>query len=196
MRPKLQLLDDALINRMLDEAFQLLRIPGVRVGSPAAVELLSKAGVECREGVAHLPEALVRNSLASVPLEFHLYNRAEDPVVHYGADTVQFDPGSCCVQVLDPKTLQARPSLTSDLEKIVQVTEMLPQFSAQSTAVVCNDAPADIGDLYRLYVVLQNSNKPIVTGFILGCRTCCHDRAAGDRQWRQRTPQEQAARHL
>ncbi len=41
---------------------------------------------------------------------------------------------------------------------------MLAQFAAQSTAVVCNDAPGEIGDLYRLYVVLRHSNKPVVTG--------------------------------
>jgi trimethylamine--corrinoid protein Co-methyltransferase len=41
---------------------------------------------------------------------------------------------------------------------------MLPQFAAQSTAVVCSDAPSAIGDLYRLFVVLQHSDKPVITG--------------------------------
>jgi trimethylamine--corrinoid protein Co-methyltransferase len=93
---------------------------------------------------------------------------------------VHFDPGSCCVQMLDPETLEARQSETRDLVRIVQVTETLPQFAAQSTAVVCNDAivvnndgnnagndnaaPSAIGDLYRLFVVLRHSDKPVVTG--------------------------------
>ena len=41
---------------------------------------------------------------------------------------------------------------------------MLPQFAAQSTAVVCHDAPPIIGDIYRLFVVLTHSQKPVVTG--------------------------------
>ena len=41
---------------------------------------------------------------------------------------------------------------------------MLPQYAAQSTAVVCNDVPKSIGDLYRLFLVLWYSDKPIVTG--------------------------------
>ena len=41
---------------------------------------------------------------------------------------------------------------------------MLPQYDAQSTAVVCNEVPKEIGDLYRLYLVLLHSTKPIVTG--------------------------------
>jgi trimethylamine--corrinoid protein Co-methyltransferase len=68
------------------------------------------------------------------------------------------------VQVLDPDTLEARSSETRDLVRLIQVTESLPQFAAQSTAVVCNDAPSVIGDLYRLLVVLQHSDKPVVTG--------------------------------
>lgn len=171
MRPRIQLLSPELIGRILREAFELLMSPGVRVGS-AAVELLRSAGVEvgvaANEGVARIPELLVRQCLASAPRDFHLYNRQGEKTVHYGGDDVHFDPGSCCVQMLDPETLEARPSETRDLVRIVQVTETLPQFAAQSTAVVCSDsdkdAPSAIGDLYRLFIVLQHSDKPVVTG--------------------------------
>ena len=163
MRPRIQLLGPELISRILGEAFELLMNPGVRV-APATFELLQAAGAEVRNGVAHIPEALARRCVASVPRDFYLYNRQGEKAVHYGGDDVHFDPGSCCVQVLDPETLEARPSETRDLVRIVQVTEALPQFAAQSTAVVCNDAPGEIGDLYRLFVVLQHSDKPVVTG--------------------------------
>ncbi len=169
MRPKIQLLSSELIGRILGEAFQLLMNPGVRVGT-AVVELLQSAGVEVRvEGhdrVARLPEALVRKCLASAPPDFYLYSRQGEQAVHYGGDDVHFDPGSCCVQMLDPDTLEARASEIRDLVRIVQVTEMLPQFAAQSTAVVCSDSglPSAIGDLYRLFVILEHSDKPVVTG--------------------------------
>src|SRR5208283_2134213 len=136
MRPKIQLLSPELTDRILGEAFQLLMNPGVRVGS-AVVELLRSAGVEINDGVARLPEPLVRKCLASVPRDFYLYNRQGGKAVHYGGDDVHFDPGSCCVQMLDPDTMEARSSETRDLVRLVQVTEMLPQFAAQSTAVVC-----------------------------------------------------------
>ena len=164
MRPRLQLLTPDLIRRILCEAFELLMSPGVRVGSAPVVELLRSAGVEINDGMARLPEPLVRDCLASAPRNFYLYNRQGEKAVHYGGDDVHFDPGSCCVQILDPDTLEARPSETRDLVRLIQVTETLPQFAAQSTAVVCNDAPSAIGDLYRLLVVLQHSDKPVVTG--------------------------------
>jgi trimethylamine--corrinoid protein Co-methyltransferase len=166
------LLSPDLIGRILREAFELLMNPGVRVDSAPVVELLLSAGAEVNDGVARIPEPLLRQCLASAPRDFYLYNRQGEKAVHYGGDDVHFDPGSCCVQVLDPSTLEARQSETRDLVRIVQVTETLPHFAAQSTAVVCNDALAckgedassAIGDLYRLFVVLQHSDKPVVTG--------------------------------
>jgi trimethylamine---corrinoid protein Co-methyltransferase len=166
MRPIIRLLTPDLIGRILCEALELLMSPGIRVGSAPVVELLRSAGVEVEDGVARVPESLVRNCLASAPQDFYLYNRQGDKAVRYGGDDVHFDPGSCCLQVLDPDTLEARPSETRDLVRLIKVTETLPQFAAQSTAVVCSDsnAPSAIGDLYRLLVVLQHSHKPVVTG--------------------------------
>ncbi len=163
MRPKVELLDKPLIERILGEAFQLIENPGVRI-APYVVELLNAAGARVEGGVAHIPEVLVRKALQSAPHEFFLYDRDGNPAVHYGGDDVHFDPGSSCLNILDAETQQARPALSSDLVRLVQVAEMLPQFAAQSTAVVCNDVPSEIGDWYRLLLVLWHSAKPVVTG--------------------------------
>ena len=164
MRPKLELLTPDLIARILDEAFQLMQQPGIKVQSAAACELLVSAGATAVGDVVNIPERIVRRALDTVPEQFHLYNRIGQPTVHYGGDTVQFDPGSSGVHILDPDTLEHKPSYTPDLTRIVKVAEMLPQYDAQSTALVCNEVPKAIGDLYRLYIVLLFSNKPIVTG--------------------------------
>jgi len=164
MQPKLEILERELIERILGEAFTLIGEPGVKVQAQAAVDLLTTAGARVEKGIAHIPEALARRALASAPREFFLHNRGGEAVVRYGGDAVQFDPGSSCVHILDPATLQHRMTQAGDLVRLVQVAEMLPQYAAQSTAVVCNDVPKEIGDLYRLFVVLLHSNKPIVTG--------------------------------
>jgi trimethylamine--corrinoid protein Co-methyltransferase len=166
MQPILQLLSPDLVGRILDEAFQLLQEPGIKVQSPEACRLLQAAGATVDSGrdVVRIPEAMVRRALESVPHEFWLYTRDGQPAVHYGGDAVHFDPGSSGVNVLDPVTLEHRPAITPDLIRLIQVAEMLPAYDAQSTAVVCGDVPQAIGDLYRLYLVLLFSNKPIVTG--------------------------------
>jgi len=163
MRPKFELIDKPLIERILDEAFQLIEDPGVRV-APYVENLLRAAGVTVKEGVAHIPEPLARRLLDLVPRGFCLYDRLGKPAVHYGGDAVHFAPGSSCLNILDPDTQQARPVMSGDLVRLVQVAEMLPQFAAQSTAMVCNDVPQEIGDWYRLLLVLWYSEKPVVTG--------------------------------
>jgi trimethylamine--corrinoid protein Co-methyltransferase len=164
MQPKLELLDRALIDRIVGEAFELILSPGVRVQSDEARQLLLEAGASIDGEVARIPEAVARQALSTVPHEFWLHNRAGEAIVHYGGDDVHFDPGSSGVQVLDPDTLEHRPSRADDLVRLIKVAEQLPQLAAQSTAVVCDDVPKSIGDLYRLFLVLMYSNKPIVTG--------------------------------
>lgn len=164
VRPKLELLDREFVGRIADEAFQLLAETGIRVETPAVIEMLRGAGAKVESGTARIPRPVAEALLASAPKEFFLYDRAGRPGVHYGGDDVHFDPGSSCLNVLDPETQRPRPAEAADLARLVQVTEMLPQYAAQSTAVVCSDVARDIGDLYRLLVVLWYSDKPVVTG--------------------------------
>jgi trimethylamine--corrinoid protein Co-methyltransferase len=166
MQPTLSLLSNELVKRILDEAFQLLDNPGIKVQSPAARLLLAAGGatVDQEAEVVHFPEKIVYQALESVPHQFYLYDRNGDAKVNYGGNAVHFDPGSSGVHVLEPDTNEHRPSTTNDLVRIVKLTEMLPQYDAQSTAVICNEVPKPISDLYRLYLVLLYSTKPIVTG--------------------------------
>jgi trimethylamine--corrinoid protein Co-methyltransferase len=166
IQPKIQLLDQATIEQILAEAFQLLMQPGVKVQSRPALEWLAQAGaiVDFEREVAKIPENLVRTALASVPAHFDVYDFFGNPQVYYGDDQVHFDPGSSGVHILNPNTLEHQPSTTEDLIRIIKVAEMLPQMDAQSTAVVCHEIAKEIGDLYRLYLVLLFSAKPVVTG--------------------------------
>jgi trimethylamine---corrinoid protein Co-methyltransferase len=164
MQPKLELLTPDLIARILDEAFQLMHKPGIKVQSATARELLVAAGATANGDIVDLSEKIVRNALFTTPEEFFLYDRQGQPKVRYGGDAVQFDPGSSGVHILDPDTLEHKTSYTADLARVVKVAEMLPEYAAQSTAIVCNEVPKTIGDLYRLYIVLALSKKPIVTG--------------------------------
>jgi trimethylamine---corrinoid protein Co-methyltransferase len=166
MQPRIELLTPDLIARILDEAFQLMLNPGLKVQSAEARQLLADAGAEVDKttNVVKIPEKIARQALETVPASFHLYDRHGNPTVTYGGDVVQFDPGSSGVHILDPDTLEHKPSYTPDLVRVIKVAEMLPQYAAQSTAIVCNEVPKAVGDLYRLYLILLYSDKPIVTG--------------------------------
>ena len=114
--------------------------------------------------VIGIPAALVHKALESVPREFYLYDYDGNPAVHYGGDSVHFDPGSSGIAMLNPETLEHDTTETHHLIRLLKVAEQLPQYDAQSTAVICHDVPKDIQDSYRLYLALLHSKKPIVTG--------------------------------
>ena len=166
MKPKIEFLDTQLIERVLEEAFQLLITPGIKVSSEKARTLLADAGadVDFEKHIVAIPEEIARKAMATVPSEFFLHDSFGNPTVCYGGDSVHFDPGSSGVNIFDAETSTHRPSETADLVNVIKITEQLPQYDAQSTALVCNEIPKEIGDLYRLYLVLMYSAKPIVTG--------------------------------
>ena len=166
MQPKMELLSDELVGRVLDEAYQLMLNPGIKVQSAEARQLLAEAGaqVSADSEVVKIPQKVVEKALETVPHVFTVYDRLGNPSVTYGGDVVQFDPGSSGVHIFDPDTFEHKPSYANDLARVVKIADILPQYDAQSTAIVCNEIPKEVGDLYRLYVVLLHSNKPIVTG--------------------------------
>jgi trimethylamine--corrinoid protein Co-methyltransferase len=166
MQPQLRILSNELIPQIIDEAFQLLMKPGIKVQLKEARDMLANAGVVVDEGreVVQIPETVARKALESVPREFYLYDRKGEPAVQYGGDAVHFDPGSSGVNILDPETLQHKPATTPDLVKVIKIADSLSQYDAQSTSLVCSEIPKEIGDLYRLYLVLLHSDKPVVTG--------------------------------
>lgn len=166
MQPKLSLLNDELISRILAEAYQLMIKPGIKVQNAEARQLLAEAGSHVDEEtmIVRIPEQIVRKALETVPREFFLFDYDGNPKVQYGGDAVQFDPGSSGITVLDSVTLEHKTAETADLIRIIKVAESLPQYDAQSTAVVCDDVPKELHDLYRLYLVMLYSKKPIVTG--------------------------------
>ena len=166
MRPQIEMLSKSTIGKILDEAFQLIHKPGIKVQSAHARELLVSAGarVNDTEEVVHIPEHIARQALESAPSNFYLFNRDGEEAIMYGGDNIHFDPGSCGVNILDSQTLEHKSSKSQDLIDLIKIVELLPAYDAQSTAIICNDVPKEIGDLYRLYLVLLYSKKPIVTG--------------------------------
>ncbi len=166
MRPQFRMLGDDLIEQIIAEGFELLMDPGVRVHNHEALELLADAGadVDVESQITYIPRHIVEQALETAPSEFYLYDLDGEPVVHYGGNSVQFDPGSAAITVLDSETEEQRAPVTADFVAFVKLVETLPQLDAQSTALICTDVPEEIGDLYRLYLALNYMRKPIVTG--------------------------------
>ncbi|MBD3413651.1 MAG: hypothetical protein GF421_04365 [Candidatus Aminicenantes bacterium] len=166
LRPKYELLSESFIKKILNECFELLEKYGVFVENQEAVKLFKQAGAEVHEPEQRVfikPE-LVDRALSTAPSTIELYDRPGEQKFIIGGDQVHFDPGSAAVSILDHETNSQRKPTSEDLVKFVRITDSMEHIDFQSTGVISSDVPEIIGDSYRLYIGLQYSRKPVVTG--------------------------------
>lgn len=165
-RPKLELLSDDLIKKIIHEAFIILEKQGVFVENKEALELFQEAGmkVDVSSQRVHIAPQLVENSLSSTPSVVKIYDRTGKKEFILGGDEVHFDPGSVAVTILDSETQQERKAVTRDVVRFAHLTDCLEHLHFQSTGILSTDVPDTISDSYRMYIGLQFSEKPIVTG--------------------------------
>ena len=145
-------------------SLEVLENAGVKVNNRQALELLKDNGCTVDADVVHMPPSLVEESIEKAPASFNLYTREADEAHTVGGDNVIYNPGSAAIFFIDRETGEMRRADARDFKELVRLTDALPHIHAQSTAMVPADVPDQISDLYRLYVILRNSSKPIVTG--------------------------------
>jgi len=164
--PRIQMLDRPTVERVLDEAYQVLADPGVRVDSMRALQILADAGakVDLHQKVARLPARTIDRALESAPSSVTLYDLAGHPRCVLAGDNIHFHPGSTALALLDPVTEKWRPPTTPDFLRFIKVVEGLPDLDLQSSALLCHDVPKEIQDSYRNYLLLKYATKPIMTG--------------------------------
>jgi len=165
-RPTLEILSQALLERIVAEALDVLGKVGVYVDDDEALAVLGDGGarVDRTTRRAFIPEDLAWRSVQSAPSAIAVFSRDGQPALRLEGWNVHFDPGSAAIKILDARTRQARAAVTSDLVDLVRLTDALSNLAAQSTALVLADVPKEIADRYRLFLVLLNSPKPVVTG--------------------------------
>jgi trimethylamine---corrinoid protein Co-methyltransferase len=104
VRPKLALLERPDCLRLHRASCDILRRTGVRVFSPAAVELLRQAGAAVEGDLVKIPPSLIEWALASAPTAFNLYRRGgREVALALDGRESYFGPGSDTLHYLDPR---------------------------------------------------------------------------------------------
>ncbi|MCP8322555.1 MAG: trimethylamine methyltransferase family protein [Candidatus Methylarchaceae archaeon HK02M2] len=163
---KLRLLSNNDIDDIYTAALELLDKKGVKYHNSEALRILSSGGgdVDEKSMVAKLSEQLIKESVMRAPSEVSLYDRNGELVIELKESNVIFNPGSAAINILDMESGEIKKPTTEDFIEFVRLTDALKNIRAQSTALVVSDVPEAIKDRYRLYIVLKNSIKPIITG--------------------------------
>jgi trimethylamine--corrinoid protein Co-methyltransferase len=166
LRPKVTLLSEELVDKIIAEGLALMDKVGLLVENAAARKLLQDAGarVEERSQRVYFPQSLVEACLKTAPAKVFLFDRQGEKSFTVGEDEVHFNPGSAAVTILDSKSRVLRPPVTADLVNFIRLTELMSHLDFQSTSLISSDVPQAMADSYRLFICLQYSSKPIVTG--------------------------------
>ncbi len=159
-----KLLERDEIEEIHNSTIYILEKVGVEVRNENALRLLKENGCEVEDRRVRIPEELAAECLKKSPSEIELYSRDGDRSLLIGGGNVVYNPGSAAIYFLDSETGEIRRGTSKDLERLVRLTDALEHIGAQSTAIVPSDVPEVVADLYRLYIVLKNSDKPIITG--------------------------------
>jgi len=166
MRPRIQILDDTLIQQIVTEAKHILAKVGMEIRGPALKQRLLAAGLpQTADGRILFPPDVVDRAIAAAPNSFTLYNRDGSFCAEIGGDEVHFTPASSGLKIIDHRTGETRLANTADFVEYVRLGDGLPNIAYLATAFSTNDdIEARVSDAWRLFLCLTNSRKPVVSG--------------------------------
>jgi trimethylamine---corrinoid protein Co-methyltransferase len=165
-QPKLRLLTDEEILIINKKALEVLERAGAYFDSEEALQVLKKNGcdVDFTTKIVKFPPQLVMNCVSKVPETIQMYDREGNKSVLVGGDNVYFDPGSAGLNILESDGITARSAMTEDLIRTYRLTDALPNYPLQATALAISDVPSNICDCYRVYLMLKNTSKSMLAG--------------------------------
>ena len=166
MRPRLEILDEALVGKILDEAMGVLETTGVLVDHEPARERLAAVGLPA-DPTTHrvtFPRELIEKALTTTPTSIELFDRDGESFTRLEGDRVHFVPASAALRILDRRSGEVRDAKTPDFVEYARLADGLEHIDYLSTAFIPKDVPEDVADGWRLYLALASSKKPVVSG--------------------------------
>lgn len=188
-------LTDADVQKIADDAFEVLERSGMVVYSPSAFEAFAAAGAEtdADSRVVRLPRGLVEDAIDSSPSSVTLYSRDGQCDAVLEKNRVHYGTGGTAIYVLDPDTGERRPSTTEDVILNARMVDALEHVHVFTINVFPNDIDEkDHIDVIRFFHSLDNTTKHVMGGLYsaAGCRKVVKmaEMIAGDGEALRRRP--------
>lgn len=167
MRPTIKVLSHELIEKILTESKRVLAETGIEVRGRALRERLLAAGLPTDTSGERIlfPVETVEKAIETAPKSFDLFDRDGHFYTRLGGEAVHFTPASSGLKILDHRTGATRLAKTADFVEYVKIADQLEHIAYVSTAFSTNDdIEPQISDIWRLYLCLIHSKKPVVSG--------------------------------
>ena len=164
-KPRLTILSEAAIGKILDESMDLLENAGITVEDPDTLEILGQIGAEVsQDHKARIKRSMVERAIASAPKELTLHDLAGNAGFSFGDGQIHFDPGSAALFLYDAVECVMRSPEVEDVTRFAKLAHTLEHIEATSTALIPSEVPKEVSDSIRLYISCLFSDKPVVTG--------------------------------
>jgi len=167
MRPSLNILSEEQINDILTEAKRLMAEVGMEIRGTALKKRLQDHGLKTDESGKRIffPADVVEKAIADAPSSFTLFDRDGAVFTEIGGDNVHYVPGSSGLKILDHRSGETRLANSTDFIEYARLCDGLEHIAYLSTAFSTNDdIEPQVSDVWRLYMSLTTSKKPIVSG--------------------------------
>ena len=167
MRPGLNILSDELITKILDEAKRIMAETGMDVRGVELKQRLLDHGLKTDAPGQRIlfPADIVDKAIADAPKSFTLHDRDGNPFSEIGGNNVHFVPGSSGLKIQDHRSGETRLSNSTDYIEYARLCDGLDHIAYLATAFSTNkDIEPQVSDIWRLYMTLITSKKPVVSG--------------------------------
>ncbi|MDW7674711.1 MAG: trimethylamine methyltransferase family protein [Bacillota bacterium] len=167
IKPKLELLTEAEIEKIHQCSLNILEQVGVIFKEAQALELFRHHGIRVEGETVYLSAAAVEKALATIPQSFTLRGRDPGKSVVIGAGEPVLAPGSGAVFIQD--TAEGRRKGTrADYIKLVKLVHTSPLLQVNGGGLVTvSDVEERLQHVFMLLTLLKYTDKPLL-GFTLG----------------------------
>lgn len=160
--PKLQVLKEDEILNIHEKALTYLEETGVKFEHPEILAKLKEKGclTDEKEMILRIPRKLTEQAILNAPEQFLMYGHSKREALRLGENHTYYAPGAASVNFWDGS--RRRPGTIADLEEGIRIAESMNGYGINSGSVIPGEIPGNVVDIYIMYKLLCQSDKPFL----------------------------------
>jgi trimethylamine--corrinoid protein Co-methyltransferase len=163
VRPRLTMMNEEQIIEAHQNVLQVLSQTGVRVDSPAILQLLEqKLGLKSQDRIIKFPSEIVEEAIISSPKTIDVYDRRGEFKFKLGEDRLRFGVGVTALFYQNPVDEKLGIFTRRNFQDLVRLGTSLKHYDVISTVGIVRDVKEEMTDLYGSLEHIANTTKPMV----------------------------------
>jgi trimethylamine--corrinoid protein Co-methyltransferase len=163
VRPHLILMSEEQIQEAHHNVLRVLSETGVRVDSPAILQMLErKLALKSQGRIIKIPPEIVEDSISAAPKVVDIFDRRGEFKFKLGEDRLRFGVGVTALFYQEPVDDKLELFTRRNFQDLVRLGSALPLYDVISTVGIVRDVPEELTDLYGSLEHIANTIKPLV----------------------------------